>query len=687
MHRRKEQELKRTVTTLSLVFVAIVLGASVRFSLVVAQSKNEVVFEVSHAYWFFSENDSVENVPQPRTHGWLLQIKNTEDVTAQSLVSPYITVTTDRELVNFEPSDPVVSGEEYNWNFTSELPESRLLTLSANEPNYIDYASPGFSAERHVYPETLSGLVTIQNLSLTYTLERPLPEDVNLLEIQISQHNYSVLNYTILSLNSVEDWSILPELGWRADLSRIAIGKTYHFEAQLEAVRSPDVEDNQKAKPAILIVYMHHDDLESHPAGSSLTVIHPEGLTATVSAQGEYEWAGWVSYSRQDFWFGEELPEVASPPTISAIVFLEVTASIAALGAGAAVVTYHQTRPPSSDKIGRDLEEKTRKQKEKEGKEEKKRKSKKGKPNLVWSVSVPRRITGSELSRAIINIQNRGQTAATNVLITAAATADVIMNRNTESIPSMRPNEKRQVVFPFNINERARKGTYAIQFVLKSKQMPTQVKMRYLRAVKIALLSNHQTHGYVEPLKDWLKAHSYTWSDLTSADDFLTFLKYDMIIVAPELDVSPRGTRNISNFVENGQSLLVLDKIITSEQDVLAKTLGYQSIKYEPFRSTEGQLTIVDNGHFVTRGYEVNERIPLGPYWGNGCTSKISTARTLAVQSIKREGEDGIITVPAISVNKYGKGKAFYLNFHAETSMPLLTNVLKASVEWLLSPR
>jgi hypothetical protein len=682
--------LKRTLTIIILAFFTVsVLSVSLKTNSVVAQTKNKITFEVSHGYRFFSENDSVNNVPQLRTHSWLLQIYNIEDGTGQAVVNPNITILTDREFTNFEPYEPIISGEKYNWNLALELPESRFVMISANEPNHVDYASPGFSANRQVSPEILRDPVTIQNFSLAFTLEDPLPADVNSLEIYIRQPRpfpdtqSQRVNYAVLSLNSVEDWSILTEQGWSANLSEIEIGKTYQFHAQLEAVKSPQVEENITAKPEIIIIYMNYSDLGIIGMDSSATVTHPEGLTATVSAEGEYEWSAWVSHSRQDFWFSAIVPEVVEKPVLPPEIILGIiTGGVAAFGAATAFYVHYQSRPPSSHKIELDLEQKRSKQMEIEEKNKKKLKSKKGKPNLIFSVSVPKVIIGSRPSQAVVNIQNRGQIPAKNILITVFSKTGVVMGKKSENILSLKPNEKRRLVFRFNISEQAKKGIYTMKFVVKSKQTPTQVKRRHLRAIKIAMLSDSRKLKYVEPLKNWLRVHKYTWSDLANSDDFLTLLRYDLLIVAPEPEVTPRGIRNIANFVENGQSLLAVDKIITSEQGVIAKTLGYQSMQHEPFKSNRCLLTIVNNKHFITRGFAVGSEILLGPCWGNACTSKSSTGQILVAQSIRRERE---IIVPAITVNGYGKGKALHFNFHAENSIPQLNNVLKAATDWLLS--
>jgi PKD repeat protein len=346
---------------------------------------------------------------------------------------------------------------------------------------------------------------------------------------------------------------------------------------------------------------------------------------------------------------------------------------------GAVAYALSRSRPPSSHEIENEVDRKETEEMEKESKEEEdeRQKSRKGKPHLVWSVAVPRRIIGSKPMQAVVNIQNRGPAPARDVLITLASPMNVLLARKVEQIPTLKPNEKRRLRFPFKISENAKKGVYDLRFTVKSKETPTQLKRRFLHATKIGLLS--RTPRYAEPLKSWLRGQGYTWDDLPGASDYLKLLRYDLILVAPEAEMPPKDVRNLANFVEDGQSLLVVDKIATPAKDTLAKTLGYDTLDYHSFKSRDGTLLVIDNQHAVTRG--VGERILLGPSWGNACLSKPSTGQTLAV--IQEEQQ----AIPIIIVNKYGRGKTVHLNFHAEAVVRQLNTILRNSVDWLLSTR
>lgn len=323
---------KRLVVLVLAFFLTSALNTMFKIDSVVANTENAVSFEVSHGYWLGTDGDTVTNVPYLRLHQWLFQIHNSEDETEQPVTNPSITVFTDREFVDFGPWTPSISNGEYKWEFTLELPECSLLPAQAREPNYMDYSRPGFSAERSVSPEVLVEPVTIQYLSLTFTLEDALPADVNRFGINIGVPNIifggeRLVDYTILSLNDVEDWSTGTE-GWDAIPSGVSIGKTYHFDATLEAVKSPNLGGTPTAKPAILILYAHWDDLGNIGTGSSATATHPEGPTVTVRADGEYEWYAGISYSRQDFWFGQVVSEVVENPDPPPPYIVKIPATI-----------------------------------------------------------------------------------------------------------------------------------------------------------------------------------------------------------------------------------------------------------------------------------------------------------------------------------------------------------------------
>ena len=132
-------------------------------------------------------------------------------------------------------------------------------------------------------------------------------------------------------------------------------------------------------------------------------------------------------------------------------------------------------------------------------------------------------------------------------------------------------------------------------------------------------------------LQQWLKKQDYTWDEISKADKILKLLRYDLLILPPEVELGKKEIHNISRFVENGQSLLAIDKIVTHDQKELAKILGYNEMRFEVFKSTRGDLKITNNQSLITKGFKLEERIPMGEYWGNASISNTS-GEIIAVQ-------------------------------------------------------
>jgi hypothetical protein len=246
-------------------------------------------------------------------------MSNWPDETGKPVTNPNMVFQTDLEFTDFSPWKPTISDNQYKWNFSLEVPENSDLTAGAvaSTNNF----RPGFLAQRRVYPDILIEPITIQNLSLSFTLKDPLPKDATIIRIHIQLSDFDVfsqrrlVNYTVISLNNVEDW-VTETWTWSANPSDLKIGKTYQFEATLLAIKS-ELAGPLKAKPGILIHYAHWDHLGIVGLGSAVTVAHPEGPMVTVSAEGFYAWQADVSYHRQDFWF----EAVATPPPVPCASF------------------------------------------------------------------------------------------------------------------------------------------------------------------------------------------------------------------------------------------------------------------------------------------------------------------------------------------------------------------------------
>ena len=345
--------------------------------------------------------------------------------------------------------------------------------------------------------------------------------------------------------------------------------------------------------------------------------------------------------------------------------------------------TYFGRSPPSSQ-VKETLKEKTRKEKQKEEEEKKKntRKRKKGKPFLALTVDLPSNVSKSKSYKAHLTIKNDGKTKAREIQIKTAATPGLILDKTLEKISELKPSEERLLVFPFKVEKHVKKGVYTLRFNVESKNTTPRKIRGYTRAVKIGLLINPAKPNSLIQIKNWLITNFYNWNDMCEGCDKVNSLfAYDIVIISPELEMPPRWVRNISTFVENSQSILLIDKVITTENDVLAETLGYAKMQFEPFSSEKGSLSIIKE-HPTTKGFVLEDNIPFSSFWGNPCTQTVTTGEIVAEFKSNKIGDSGVI--PAITSHNYGEGKTVHLNFHAEKYAEQLDSILKNSIEWLM---
>jgi len=187
---------------------------------------------------------------------------------------------------------------------------------------------------------------------------------------------------------------------------------------------------------------------------------------------------------------------------------------------------------------------------------------------------------------------------------------------------------------------------------------------------------------------DWLRIESYVFSELTDAESLVGgLLNYDLLVLTPDVELPKKWIRNISSFVRNGQSLCAFDRIITEEKKLLADLLGYSEMQYALIECDQAVIRICDNELFIPREFALSEEFQVGKSWGNFCLSGLNTGKVLASYENLANGTkmDSSVTVPAVIMNEYGKGKVVHFNFHAEASADRISKVLKKTFDWLLS--
>jgi hypothetical protein len=105
---------------------------------------------------------------------------------------------------------------------------------------------------------------------------------------------------------------------------------------------------------------------------------------------------------------------------------------------------------------------------------------------------------------------------------------------------------------------------------------------------------------------------------------------------------------------------------------------------FEDFGSAERSLVILDNQHEATKTLHVGKEIPLSGR-SRICSSNIDKGLTLAKQTIRNLGEETQSKdFPAIVANNYGNGRAIYLNFCLEQTLPEKNEIFENIFNWLI---
>ena len=372
--------------------------------------------------------------------------------------------------------------------------------------------------------------------------------------------------------------------------------------------------------------------------------------------------------------------------TLDLVLVVALGGSGVTLGSFGVYRALIQAKSMSSNKIKEKAKKKNRKEEKQEEEENRERKSesKKGKPYLKVKISVPPTLIATKSYKAEIIIVNEGLVAAKNIQTKVDATPGLNLEKKIGGeLKELKVGEKKLITFPFKASEQLEKGIYKLSFEVENKNTKDRIYSRYLRGLKIGILLGSDKFSQMNSFQQWLKEHEYVWDELSKVDDYLKLRRYDLLILAPDLELGKKEIKIISKFVGNGQSLLAIDKITADDQKGFMKILGYNVTDFKSFKSMNGVLRIADDKHVITKGLTFEDKIPLGAYWGNASISN-NSGDVIAVQNITTKNGDQI-TIPAIVINKYGNGKSFHLNFHAEETISQINNLLENALNWLLN--
>ncbi len=367
------------------------------------------------------------------------------------------------------------------------------------------------------------------------------------------------------------------------------------------------------------------------------------------------------------------------------IVGVASAGTAVAVSAGAAVWVHYDHL--NSVKIKNKLSKKTAEQKQQEENQKKKdEKRNKKRANLVFSdFKVPTNIMKDTSYTAQFKVTNLGSAKATNIRVNTLANRFFGVKDATVPVRDLSPGEHETVNIPFTTNPEIRKNLYQLQFEVKSKQTPAKVKRCFMRGGRIAVLTDAEVPSVAEPVLSWLKTNSYPFEELHDAAHLMTQLyQYDLLIVSANHDMPSKWVQNLCTFVENGQSILLIDKISTRSPERLTEALGYVE---EPNAVSIPQAALeICHSHPITTGLSLGETIPLGPCIENTVKfTQTPAPATIIANNVNQQSNLGPSSpVAAVMVKQDGKGKIVHLNFHAQEHLNQIDRLIKNSVDWLL---
>ena len=362
-----------------------------------------------------------------------------------------------------------------------------------------------------------------------------------------------------------------------------------------------------------------------------------------------------------------------------------------AVTVGCAAVWVHYNNLTSAKvqtKLNQKKAKETKKEQEKEEKDKKKREKEKKKetPYLAISSStVPSHILKDTTYQATLNVENKGNSEAKNITVTALTNPYIEFENADIHISSLEAGQTKHVDFAFTTSQEIRKLIYQQQFCASNPQSSAN-KSCFMRGGRIALLSDAETPEKVELVKDWLFRNHYPFEEIHDAAHLMTELyNYDLIIVAPEMKMPSKWVTNLCTYVENSQSLLLIDQVETRKPQLLYETLGYKHAQLKALNAEQSGLKIC-KAHPVTAGFSVGDQLSLGTYTGKACVfeESASTATVLALNIGYADGTMEGKLVPAVTVKATGKGKIVHLNFNAQTHLDQIEKLLTNAIEWLL---
>lgn len=358
--------------------------------------------------------------------------------------------------------------------------------------------------------------------------------------------------------------------------------------------------------------------------------------------------------------------------------------TIIAISAGAAIWTHYNRL--SSVQIKRKLNQKNAQQNQEDSKQDKEdKKENKKRARLIFSdFTIPSNVMKDTHYTAEFKLRNVGNGKAMGVTVEAFASSLFDFKNASMVVGDLSSGQFATISMPFLTSPEIRKTLYNLKFEVKSKQASTKTKRCYLRGGCIGFLTDSPNSEASAPVRAWLASNHYPFKEFYDAASMMQLYHYDLLIVSAGHNLPAKWVQNLCTFVENGQSLLLIDKINTDNSAPLTEALGYAE---EPNSVAYAQATLeICQQHPITNGLRLGESLPLGSCVNNA--SKFIQAEAPATVVANNVNQQSSLAaegrIAAVMVKEDGKGKIVHLNFHAQEHLNQIDRLMKNSVDWLL---
>lgn len=285
---------KKTILQL----ITIIFTLTLPFYPVTAQEGNQGYAMVSPTYSYITDGDSVQNIELTWQRYWMIYLENKRDGTGQPLVNPNITIVTDTAFTGFtgsawnqfyddfspnETSPPV-----YMWYWERDLEENGALNIMGNLDEALQIA-PGFSLSRRITPSIIACQTTLQLVKVTINSNVSFPIKSHYFWVMVSYPDTEQVD-----VNYVKAFPRPREFYGQACYWRKipVMSKTYTFFLLLKIDKL--VDGQVRYKPRVQAGLGEIIDSESVD-GNTMTLLHPEDVTAIFSTENYVEWKGYTA--------------------------------------------------------------------------------------------------------------------------------------------------------------------------------------------------------------------------------------------------------------------------------------------------------------------------------------------------------------------------------------------------------